>query len=207
MAKNKKTISITKFEKTLKENFPSTITVQWHGLDIEVTPTIPMVSMLEFVSSVVDACFMDDGEYVPEVRDAMIRMNVLTRYANFSLPEGIKKPYEFVYAGEADCAFNAVFEHINQTQYFDICDAIAKRIDYRLESYIGEVQDKLEELVKMLDSAKDGLQGVVDGFSDDDIAGLIKAVSKDGGIDEEKIIAAYLEQREPAEAVADEPAG
>ena len=77
------------------------------------------------------------GEYHPEVKDALIRSQVLERYAHFNMPKSFDKMYHLVYATDA---YDFVSQVINQAQLDQIKAAIDEALDYRLNILASGVQ-------------------------------------------------------------------
>ena len=99
MSKNKTNhISVTKFEKAVNKDVVVTVPLEGvEDTDIEITKTISLPSMIEFVENVAESCVdMESGEYTPQVRDFAIKKELLTKYANFTMPTNIEKQYEFI---------------------------------------------------------------------------------------------------------------
>lgn len=93
MAKSEKRISISVMDKIIKEHFENTTTEQWYGIEVQIKKTLSFTEMMEFVNDVVLSCFQEDGGFVPEVMDFAIRSNILSKYANFSLPDKLEHRY------------------------------------------------------------------------------------------------------------------
>ena len=100
MADKEKRISIASFDKVLKEQAVPNTTEHWFGNEVVIKHTISIAQMLAFVDNVVSSCFHDEG-YMPEVKDLLIKSNLLTRYANFTLPENLEHRYTLIYNTDA----------------------------------------------------------------------------------------------------------
>lgn len=113
MAKTEKKVSIAQFDKIAREHFDNNVTIQWCGTEVKVKRSLPLMEVLAFVDDVVESCFHDQYGYMPEVRDFVIKSNILSRYANFSLPDNLEHRYQMVYFTDA---VDTVCEAINTTQ-------------------------------------------------------------------------------------------
>lgn len=204
MAKNKKKISVNTFEKVAKEHFGNEVIVDWYGVEVTVTPTISAVEMMNFVDDVVESAFLEDLGYMPEVFDFVVRCNVLTRYANFSLPGNIEKRYELVYGTDA---FETVVQKVNPGQYDEIVRAAKEKIEYKLDTSANETVRSAEQIIATMDTMQKSVEQTLGNMSEEDIRRLANALSDDGKI-EENIVKAYVNQRQEAaeEREADEPA-
>lgn len=185
-----KKISITTFERIVKENEVPTVTEQWFDTEIVITPTLPLVEMLQFVSEVVDVCFLEDGTYVPELMDFAIKSGILTHYANFTLPQDSKKQYWMIYSSDA---VEMVMPHINNVQFEEIVGAIRRKVAHMLSADVQNMRAQLSTLIQAFSEMSDNLSGMFDGVSKEDIERVMGAVG-DGGIDEKKLVEAYLDQ-------------
>lgn len=204
MAKNEKRITVAEFEKVVKEKcseaLPSIITDEWNGITVTIRPSLPLVDALSFVEEVVDACFTEDGDFMPEVIDVLIKRGILSRYANFNLPIDLRKAYELIYHSDA---FEFVTARINSNQITEIVNAISTGIKYRCDSNITEIRRQLNELLTAMADISEKFGNVFDGLSTEDVSGLIKTLSSPG-LDEKKLVDAFLsKEREEADLNVD----
>ena len=194
MAKGEKKISISAFEKVMKEHFHSTTVKEWYGLEINIRRNISVKDALEFAQEVAVGCFTADGVFVPEIGDFLIRSNVLRRYANFSLPEKLDKQYELVYGTDA---FNVVCDYIDTNQLKSIIEAIDRKIDYMCDSGIVEIRTQLSEMVNSVNLMHSTAGDLVDNLSQEELKNVLN-IFKSGSVDEEKIVRAYLDHTKSA---------
>ena len=190
MAKNKKKITVNTFEKVAKEHFGNEVIVDWYGVEVTVTPTISAVEMMNFVDDVVESAFLEDLGYMPEVFDFVVRCNVLTRYANFSLPGNIEKRYELVYGTDA---FETVVQKVNPGQYDEIVRAAKEKIEYKLDTSAAAVTRDAERMIDTFGDIQNQFESLFSGLSGDDIKKMVSAIG-DKSVDEERLVKAYLEQ-------------
>lgn len=192
MAKNEKRITVAEFEKVVKEKcsetLPSVITDEWNGITVTIRPSLPLVDMIYFVDEVVDACFSEDGDFMPEVIDVLIKRSILSRYANFNLPIDLRKAYELIYHSDA---FEFVVARINSNQITEIINAISTAIKYRCDSNITEMRKQLSNLLLMMSDMGEKFGNVFDGLSTEDVSNLIKTLASPN-LDEKKLVDAFL---------------
>ena len=93
MAKSEKKISIASLDKVLKEQAVDIATEQWFGNEVKIKHTLSFSEMLAFVDDVVSSCFHTTGGYMPELQEFVVKSNILTRYANFNLPDNLEHRY------------------------------------------------------------------------------------------------------------------
>lgn len=200
MANAIKKISITQFENAVKENFPVVTTKQWFGIDITIKHTLSLTDILEFANDVVLSCFNDNGGFMPEVMDFAIRSNILTRYANFSLPDNLKKRYELIYNSDV---VDFVCKHINMQQLQELTDAINRKIDYMCDTNVITIQKEMTKLLDAFESMQENTEKMFSGISTEDFSKLINTLTEHGSLDEKKIVDALMERKEETEVVSE----
>lgn len=196
MAKSEKKISINSLDNIIKENFTNKASVEWHGLEVTIKHNLSFTEMLEFVNDVVMSCFQDDGGFVPEVMDFAIKSNILSKYANFSLPDKLEHRYEIIYNSDA---VDFVCQNINMQQLREITASIDRKISYMCNTNVMNIQKQMMELVSAFEDMQQKTTDMFSNFTPDDLVKIMGAID-DGGLSEEKVVRAYLEQTKPAEA-------
>lgn len=190
--KSNKKISITTFEKIMKENYTPTKTVEWNGVEITIKPTLSFKEVLSFVDNVTKSCFTTDGgTYIPEVKEFVIKCCILEMYANFAMPTNVERKYDLVYCTDA---VNVVMDNINRIQLGEIIDAINDKIDNLAQANIEAVNRQMNELYSAFDNLQEQLAGIFAGIGTDEISKLIGAISGDK-FDETKLVQAYIDQK------------
>ena len=124
MAKTEKKVSIALFDKIAKEHFNNEVTIQWHEAEVKVRRSLPLMDVLAFVDDVVGNCFHEQYEFMPEVKDFAIKSNILSRYADFTLPDNLEHRYQMVYC---TYAVDTVCGVINTTQLQEILNVQLER--------------------------------------------------------------------------------
>ena len=189
MAKSEKRISISVMDKIIKEHFENTTTEQWYGIEVQIKKTLSFTEMMEFVNDVVLSCFQEDGGFVPEVMDFAIRSNILSKYANFSLPDKLEHRYEIIYKTDI---IDLVCSRINGAQLNEIVASINRKVEFLCDSNALMIKRQVNDLQART-------EGMFNGISSDDIAKLANVLSS-GELDEGKIVEAYLDKTRPAES-------
>lgn len=169
MAKKEKKISVNALETVMKERFQNVVTERWFDFDVTIKGVLSLQDALQFVKDVVESCFLEDGTYVPEVKDFAIRSGVLTSFANFTLPSNIKKRYELVYCSDA---YDFVISHIN-SEYFHM---LMTSIDEKLEHILDEAYGRR---LGGVDIDAESIERIIQSFGSD-------------GINEGKVVDAYM---------------
>ena len=203
MPKEIKKISVNAFERIVNEsNEPQTIKLDWHGEELFVTHRLSLENMMVFVNGVVNTCFTEDGSYVPEVREFTTRCAVLELYGNFRLPQNVSKRYELVLSSAGYEAFEMIVNNIDFGQFEMITDAISDGIDYRINTDIEKANRRVNELAASLEQIGEQLNGLFGDMSADEAKALIASLVN--GVDEEKLMNAYLDKNEHENAATQE---
>lgn len=194
MAKKEKKISIRAMDEVLKRDYQPTVQCEWNDVEVTIKRTLSFKEMLEFVNDVVMSCFREDGSFLPEVRDFVVRSNILTRYANFSLPDNLEHRYELVYCTDAE---ELVRRYINETQIDEIERAIDRKLQELCRSNAVGIQRQMSQLLANLDEVQQKAEQMIGSVTKEDLEKLIGALGN-GAVDEEKLVQAYMNQK-PAE--------
>ena len=150
---------------------------------------------MEFVNDVVLSCFQEDGGFVPEVMDFAIRSNILSKYANFSLPDKLEHRYEIIYKTDI---IDLVCSRINGAQLNEIVASINRKVEFLCDSNALMIKRQVNDLISAFNDLQARTEGMFNGISSDDIAKLANVLSS-GELDEGKIVEAYLDKTRPAE--------
>lgn len=197
MSKKEKKVSIRAMDEVVKRDYHGTLTDEWRGIEVTVTKTISLTDMMEFVNNVVGSCFLDDGRYLPEIKEFAVKSNLLAKYTNIALPEKLEHRYELLYCSDI---VDFVRDVVSEEQLREIEDAIDRKIAYRCATETAAVQRQLAKLADAFSEVQKTASGLFDSVSADDLKKLVGALSEDGGVNEEKIVSAYLRQKdEPIE--------
>jgi hypothetical protein len=207
--KNNKRVSISSLEEVIKERFPDIVTEDWYGVEVTIRRTLPLAEMVGFTKDIYDVCFSEDGGFFPEALDFAVRYGVLTRYANFTLPQSIEKQYEFVYGCDA---FEFVTSHISTVQLQKILNAVDRKIERRChndDTYertrLVELIDEVKNLVAAYESVQKQMSDMFEGVNADDLQNLVSAITEDGMLDADKVVEAYARNIEATQVLYDAP--
>ena len=190
MAKADKKVSIALFDKIAKEQFQNEVTIEWHDAQLRVKYALSLTDMLAFVDDVVGSCFHDKLGYIPEVKDFAIKTNILSRYANFSLPDNLEHRYQLVYMTDA---VDAVCAAIDGTQLQEIVNSINSKIRFLCDSKATMIQERINDVLNTMEEMRDNTKSIFDGITQDDLKNLMWAITSNG-LDEQKLVQAYIEQ-------------
>lgn len=193
MGKKEKRISVNSLESIMSRQ---TVTVPLEGADgveMVIRRTLPLRDMLQFVADAVSACAdSGNGTYAPEVIPFAIRANVLTFYANFTLPSSVEKQYELVYGTNA---VEQVMRHINLVQYREIVDAVQSKIKHERSLMESTAVRQLNELTRSMQALSDKGSELFSGITQDDVNGMVRGLSAMEDLDRKDVVREILEFR------------
>ena len=180
--------SIAKWEKMVIDK-EQTIAFDVNGetFDIVVSPTLSWEEAGTMVNYITSIVFDEEtGEYHPEVKDALIRAQVLERYAHFNMPKSFDKLYALVYSTEA---YELVCQVINEAQLDNIKSAIDEALDYRLNILASGVQAEIQKIMDSFDAFNENAESMFSKVNPDELSSFVKNVAEmPGALDEEKVV-------------------
>lgn len=193
MAKKEARISINKLESVMRENIVVVPLSGADGVDITIRRRLPLKDMMQFVENVVSSCIdAETATYTPEIKEFVIRSEILTTYANFNLPTNAEKQYELVYGTNA---LEQVMEHIDRNQFYEIEEAIDARIEHEVRVLETSVATKSNEMMVRLSDAIDQVNSMFSDVSSDDFNQVVKNLSEMNGVTNESIVKAVLDMQ------------
>ena len=189
--KNRSRVSIRKLEEAAEGQLNQVSTLEWNGIEIEVRRNIGMGDACAFVDFMRKACFSDDGEYLPEAKEPAFRALVVRLYTNITMPSNAAKQYDILMHTDL---VPQIVSRIDGAQLGLIIQAIDEKIEYACKSNIDFVKKQMTDASKAIETLLSDVSSVFSGVSQDDIAKLASAMAN-GGLDEQKLMQAYLEQK------------
>jgi len=163
----------------------------WNGIEVDITPTLPLMDVLTFVDTVVKTCFSEiDGAYMPEVKDFAIKKCILEMYANFTLPGDVAESYALIYESDA---VDFVLQHINSVQFEEIIQSADEKIRHLAQANIETAYKQLDELYDAFDNLQNQIANAFSGINAEEI-NMLANVLTSGQIDEGKIAEALIKK-------------
>ena len=101
-------------------------------------------------------------------------------------------------------AVHAVCAVIDTTQLQEIVNSINDKIRFLCDSKANLIQERINAVLETMEEMSNSTKDIFGGLSQNDLAALMSAITEHG-LDEKKIVEAYLEQK-TAERVAEEAA-
>lgn len=190
MAKKESRISINKLESVVKENVVSIPMNGAEDVTITIRRTLPLKDMMQFVENVVSSCVnAQTSSYTPEIKEFVIRSEILTTYANFNLPSNVEKQYELVYGTDVVVQ---VMEYINWNQLAEIRAAIDSRIDHEVKMIETVLAAKTNEMIARIEAMTEQFEAAFGGINGNEFNEVVKKLSEMDNMTEESIAKAVL---------------
>lgn len=167
-------------------------TVEINGVTITAYWRIPFISMKEIVRKIADACFSDDGEYMPENREFATRMAFFNMYTNITLPQSIERMYDVVFDNNL---YDVLREKVDMCQLDEINSAVSERIKACLAFNSEQSKSELRDVYDAIMQLQNDVTPLFENLTEEDVQNVISAI-KDGAIDEKKIVDAYFDAKE-----------
>lgn len=184
----KNVISIGKMDEIIKDYFPEYEVVDWRGEELTVRKFLPYSLVVEIVSKVTDACFDEQGEYHPEVKEFAIRLCYLEAATNVRIPENVEKQYLFLFGSDL---WEAVLSGVNLDQYNYVLDAIDEKIEVRNDANRAAFEREVNTVIESLNQIGEQAKTLFENIAPEDLQAMISAIGENG-IDEEKLAQAVV---------------
>lgn len=143
---------------------------------------------LDFINEVVDSYFDtdDNGEliYMPFIGDIGLTNAFLKYYTDYKFNDDIEKDYQFV------CTISPYnyLKEINENQFLSLEEAIEKEVDLKVKQLENSRTDLISQFLKVVIDKVNSIE--IPNIDEDTLRKIINML--DGGIDENKIVDAYL---------------
>lgn len=192
-------ISVNAFERQVKANRPNNIsTFMWGDVEVSVKRRLSFADVLEFVDDVVKTCFTQKGlTYLPEVKNFAIKSDVLTMYANFTMPSNVEYQYELIYDSGI---VSEVIKYIDREQFDEILAAIDDKIDAEIQIGASMLRAQASKLITSISDLEGRFSDIFSGIGEKEMADMISAIT-DGKFDADKLISAYFDKKKRAENI------
>lgn len=190
--KKQNKISHKAISKVLKDDFNNNVThIQWHGLDIEIKKELDFDDAVAFSNHICDLCFLESGEYVPEMFDFALRSCVIEYHTNVELSNDLDKRYEIVYRTDL---YDEVSDKVESVQYYDLIDCAHDRVSRRLEIDEEDIKSRLTVIADKFDTLADEIASVYKDVDSDTLKTIANVASKMENVSEEDIVRAYSKE-------------
>lgn len=206
MSKKKNKISVNTLEKYCDQLNLSPQEIQMpygdgETLSFTVKPLLSMDESIRFIEDVVRECIMaDDMLIIPLARDFIVKRNLMTYYANFTMPESQSKTYDLVMASTG--IINAILDNIDIDQFTMIQRSIDERIAFEEQKMIAEQQSNVRKITEDVSEFVSKMSSLFDGIDPEQMDGFMTSVSKmaqNTEISAQSLASAFLESRNSKE--------
>lgn len=154
--------------------------------------------MLEFVDDVVKTCFTQkDLTYLPEVKSFTIKSDILTMYANFTMPSNVSYQYELIYDSNI---VSEVIKYIDREQLDEILAAIDDKIDAEIQIGASALRAQVNKLITSISDLESRFSDIFSGIGEKEMADIVEAIT-DGKFNADKLVSAYFDQKKRAENI------
>lgn len=187
-----KKIGSKALNKVLKDGFCDSATiVNWYDLDIECKKFLCFDDAISFSNHICDLCFLESGEYVPEMFDFALRSCVVEYYTNVSLPNNIDKRYEIVYGTDL---YYTIYNKVDFAQLDELINCAFKRVSRRLELDKEDIKNRLNVLIEKFDDIADEISSVYENVDSDTMNSIANVAANLENMTEESVIRAYAKE-------------
>ena len=206
MSKKKNRISVNTLEKYCSQLnlVPQEIQMPYgdgESLSFTVKPLLTMDESIRFIEDVVRECIMaDDMLIIPLARNFIVKKNLMTYYANFTMPESQSKTYDFVMASSG--IITVILDNIDLDQFNMLCQSIDERIAFEERKMIAEQEHNVRQITENVSEFVSKMSGLFDGVDADQMGNFVTSMGKmaqNTEISAQSLAGAFLESRNTKE--------
>jgi len=176
-----------------------TATIDICGSSVEVKRNISLPESVAFVSNVVELCFSETGEYMPELKDFGIRLNVIARFTNIELNDTTSNVYDVLYGNDL---FETVLAEIDSGQLKSIVYGIDQRIKLVNDMNVISFNNNMDKLQKQVAEFLVMFEDLFSGVTKEDLSMIAKAIGNED-ISVEKLVHNRLREKEKQDGIGD----
>lgn len=165
MAKKSEKVLVKDLDTALSQR-PDKVEVNWNGKIMTVKQYIDFTDFIKLVQIAADSCFSEDGYYLPQNKDYIMRVALLSYFTDVNLPENNEKRYRHVYDTDI---FDKFMENANQIAIRRVIITVDEIINERVRATHSSAT-ALNLIFKALNSITE----IFDGVSKEDIDNFIK---------------------------------
>lgn len=186
-------ITSAELEKVLRDkNADEYVTIAYGDLSVKVKKRLTLGEMFQFTTTVVNACFNEQGEYTPESRMIATNNAVILLYTNIELPHDLTENYAvLVRARDLVSAVEAV---VDRWQLMDIEQSIDARIRVRNNANATALMQRLNDVYATIDELTEQIGDIFGGIGSEDVAALASMLANTK-IDEENLVRAVIDAK------------
>lgn len=176
MAKSKtKKLTFNMIAAEIQPEEPVMITVRgFEDQPIAVQKTLSFKQALSFIKNttamVVDA---EMGEYMPEIFDFALKLNVIMSYADIPVPKDLEKAYKVVYESNL---YDSVMDVINSEQYYILEDAVSDRVQYLRDTLVSGAAIQVNAMIKKMEDMMGDSLKTLNEFNSDSFLNALNSM-------------------------------
>ena len=180
MAK-KNNVSINALEKYCKQTAPAVVeqTIPLNdeeSLTFTIKPRLSLEECVRFIEDVVSEYINPkDTMVVPIAKEFIIGQNLLTYYANFTMPSNTEKAFDLV-MGSFNI-MNMILEHIDRNQYGMLLRAIDERIHFEQQKMVMLQEAKINRVVTEIEQFTNRMSTLFDTVDGDQMSAFITGMA------------------------------
>lgn len=206
MSKKKNRISVNTLEKYCSQLnlVPQEIQMPYgdgESLSFTVKPLLTMDESIRFIEDVVRECIMaDDMLIIPLARNFIVKKNLMTYYANFTMPESQSRTYDFVMASSG--IITVILDNIDLDQFNMLCQSIDERIAFEERKMIAEQEHNVRQITENVSEFVSKMSGLFDGVDAEQMGNFVTSMGKmaqNTEISAQSLAGAFLESRNTKE--------
>ena len=160
----------------LKNSKVETKQITYDGVVISVKNKITIGEMTAFAENVSNACFSEDGTYMPELFSVAYLGNILAFYTNVNVPEDIDDMYKITSNSDF---MNKIIESIDVYQITMIENGIRDRISYLCDSKAYMIEKEFNKSMMNILSIIDEITKIFKDTSPDTFGEVFKSIIND----------------------------
>lgn len=177
---------------------PEQYYIQYKNIPIAVKGSFTLHDILKIADNVADFCFLDDGEYIPELKEFFLRRELLETATNIELPKDVDECYELIMNSDlgewVDYTFGSYLE-VYAIQMPKLRAAIQDKVDYMADSGLALLRSRMDALIYAIESFSEQNENLFNETTPEDMQKFISSVASIEKIDEEKLVKAVAGQQ------------
>ncbi len=177
--------------------------VQYKGIPITIKGGFTLEDALMIAGDVADFCFLEGGEYIPELKRFFLRRELIDAVTNIELPDELSECYELIMNTSLGAWVDETFFEYLQV-YADqmpfLLEAIQDKVDYMADSGLALLHSRMDALIYAIESLSEQSENLFANVSPDDVQKLASSVDSFGNIDEEKLVKAFVDQEKKSKS-------
>lgn len=197
-----------------KDRRPEVYYIQYKNIPVTIKGGLSLLDVLKIADNVADFCFLDGGEYIPELKEFFLKRELLETVTNIELPEDVSECYELIMNSDLGVWVDDTFCE-NIRVYAEVMPnlrlAIQEKLDYMADSGLALLCSRMDSLIYAIENFSEQSKSMFGQVSPEDMKKIASSVDSIGKIDEAKLVKAFVDQEKkgkskPKKKTKDTPA-